>query len=138
MASFVVMPKCDQEMAFGEILAWKKTEGERVAEGETIFDFKTGTTIAAVAAASNSVVLAIMVHPGAKVPVDMPVAILGEYGEPIGVMMAEARKRLGKLMIFDAITGATEKMKAQIPLDELPCTPPDHHPAVLDNAAKKK
>ena len=137
MASFVFMPKLDPEMDYGEILAWQKSEGDMIHNGETLLNFKTGGTIAAVNTVVDGVLLAILVRPGTKVPVNMPIAILGDYGEPVHPMMAEARERLGGLMLFDAITGATEKMKFEIPLDELHCVPPDKHPDLNTNKKKK-
>ena len=112
MAVFVKMPKLTSDMDHGEILAWHKTEGDMARKGEVLCHVQHNHAVAAVEAAADGAVLAIMVWPGPKVPVDMPIAILGEYGESIGPMMAEARQLLGNLMQADAVTGATEKFKA--------------------------
>lgn len=133
MASFVIMPKLDVDMNHGQILAWQKSEGEMLSKGETLLTLKIGATIAAVNVAVDGVLLAILVNPGALVPVGMPLAILGEYGEAVHPMMVEARKLLGELIVCDAVTGATEKMKAEIPLEELHCVPPANHPGVKAN-----
>lgn len=83
MADIVTMPKLGFDMAEGTLARWVKIEGETVAKGDVLAEIETDKATVEVEANFAGVVLRQLVDQGAVVPVNTPIAVIGQPGEPI-------------------------------------------------------
>ena len=94
MAEFVIMPKLGFNMDQGQLVGWRKKEGETIEKGEVIFEITTDKTNMEIESTISGVVLKILVEAGETVPVTLPIGIIGKTGEDISGMIAEANALL--------------------------------------------
>ncbi len=117
MAEVIIMPKLGFNMDEGELVAWHKKVGDTVKKGELFFEINTDKTTMPIEAASDGVVLKIMVEEGATVEVFTPVAVVGEAGE-------DPEEALAAGVVTASVDGKvdtsaeTEKETAQAPAKE--------------------
>ena len=78
MKHTVVMPKLGLTMVEGKVIKWIKNEGERVKEGETLFQVETEKVEMEIEAQTSGILERIIVHEGSTVPVGEPVAIIDQ------------------------------------------------------------
>ncbi|WP_068268495.1 dihydrolipoyl dehydrogenase [Caviibacter abscessus] len=83
MATEVIMPKLGVDMQEGQILEWKKKEGDRVEEGEILLEIMSDKTNMELEAETSGVLLSILKGDGETVPVTEVIAYIGEQGEQI-------------------------------------------------------
>ncbi len=83
MAQFLVMPKFGQATEESTIVKWRVREGDAVRKGDIVFEIETDKATMEVESFFEGTVLKIIVPEGETVPVQSPVAILGQPGEPI-------------------------------------------------------
>ncbi len=81
MKHTVVMPKLGLTMVEGKVIKWIRSEGERVKEGEPLFEIETEKVEMEIDAETSGILEKIIVHEGSTVPVGEPVAIV-EQAEP--------------------------------------------------------
>ncbi len=86
MAEFIVMPKMGLTMTEGVLTNWKKSEGDQVNKGDTLFDVETDKLTNAYEAKTSGILLKILVSEG-TVKVLEPVAIVGSADEDITVLL---------------------------------------------------
>jgi len=84
MATTIVMPQLAETMEKATIVQWLKQVGDEVAEGEAIIEITTDKVDVEVESPASGVLLKIMADAGDEVPIEEPVAILGEAGEAVG------------------------------------------------------
>ena len=84
MATTIVMPQLAETMEKATIVQWLKQVGDEVAEGEAIIEITTDKVDVEVESPASGVLLKIMADAGDEVPVEEPVAILGNAGEAVG------------------------------------------------------
>jgi pyruvate dehydrogenase E2 component (dihydrolipoamide acetyltransferase) len=89
MAVPILVPKATITMEEGKLLSWLKSEGERVAKDDLIFELETDKAIVEVPAPADGILLKILRASGAVRP-DAVVGWIGEAGERIA---AEERVR---------------------------------------------
>ncbi len=95
----ITMPQAGQTMEEGTLLAWRKSEGERVRKGEILFEIETDKANIEVEAPESGVLKRILCPQGTIVPVLAPVAILAESaGEETTRAEAEASAELRALL----------------------------------------
>jgi len=82
-------------MDVGELVKWRKAEGDTVKKEDVVFEIQTDKTTMEIESTISGVLLKILVEEGQTVPVIMPVCIVGEAGEDISAMIAEAGGKLG-------------------------------------------
>ncbi|HEY8732068.1 MAG TPA: dihydrolipoamide acetyltransferase family protein [Candidatus Limnocylindria bacterium] len=85
----VIMPKLGLTMDEGRLIAWHKAEGDRVTEGEVLFEVETDKAAMEVPATTSGFVRRLLAKPEDMVPVAMTVAIITstsdeEFGDPAG------------------------------------------------------
>lgn len=85
MAVEIIMPKLGVDMQEGEIIEWKKQEGDFVNEGDVILEMMSDKTSMELEAEESGVLLKIVHGNGATVPVTEVIAYLGAEGESIEV-----------------------------------------------------
>ena len=90
MAVEVIMPKLGVDMQEGEILAWKKQEGDTVQEGDILLEIMSDKTNMEIEAEDSGVLLKIVHSDGDVVPVTQPIAYIGEPGEVVEEAVAGA------------------------------------------------
>ncbi|MDP9319500.1 MAG: 2-oxo acid dehydrogenase subunit E2 [Chloroflexota bacterium] len=72
----VIMPKLGLTMDEGRLIAWHKNEGDRVAEGEVLFEVETDKAAMEVPATTTGFVRRLLAKPDDMVPVATDVAII--------------------------------------------------------------
>lgn len=83
MAVEIIMPKLGVDMQEGEILEWKKAEGDSVNEGDILLEIMSDKTNMEIEAEDSGVLLKI-VHPaGDVVPVTEIIGYIGAEGEAV-------------------------------------------------------
>ncbi|MBI3151708.1 MAG: 2-oxo acid dehydrogenase subunit E2 [Chloroflexi bacterium] len=105
MAETINMPKLGFDMAEGLLVRWVKQVGEQINEGDVLAEIETDKATVEVESSASGVVLQLIVDQGTMVPVNAPIAVVGEKGEKVDVA---------------APTAESGKQKA----DEKPAAPP--------------
>ncbi len=90
MATKVTLPLLGQTMEEGTIIKWFKKEGERVEKEEPLLEVMTDKANMEVESPESGVLLKIVAQEDETVPVKGLIAILGEPGEDISALLAEA------------------------------------------------
>jgi len=111
MADLIIMPKLGFNMAKGKLTRWLKQEGETIIKGEILFEIETDKTAMEIEATSSGTVLRLLGEVGEDIPVTLPIAIIGEPGENINALMAEAQTALGKEVTVQATKDTREERK---------------------------
>lgn len=106
MAEFIVMPKMGLTMTEGFLTNWRKSEGDTINAGETIFDVETDKLTNTYESKVSGVLRKILVNEG-TVSVLMPVAVIGTKDEDISSL------------IFQAGQGQTEQVKEETKTEAL-------------------
>ncbi len=83
MAEVVNMPRLGQSMEEGTILQWFKKEGDSVAQGEPLLEVMSDKANFEVEAPANGTLRRILAQVDENVPVNQPIAILGQLNESI-------------------------------------------------------
>lgn len=81
MAQPIMMPKFGQTVEEAEIVKWHKAEGDKVDEGEILFEIETDKATLEVESFHEGHLLKIFAREGDTVPVQSVVGYLGEPGE---------------------------------------------------------
>jgi len=77
MPEEITMPKLSDTMEEGTVLKWLKKEGDYVQQGEALFEVETDKAVMEVESFVSGVLSNILVQEGEKVPVGIPIAIIG-------------------------------------------------------------
>ncbi len=101
----VVMPKLGLTMTEATIVEWHKNDGDAVQKGETLFTLETEKTVLDIESPASGV-LHILVQAGENVPVQTPVATLGNAQGIVGTASSTA------VSLQDAIPIASPKARA--------------------------
>ncbi len=83
MAETVTMPKLGFDMAEGTLVRWVISEGEKVNKGDILAEIETDKATVEVEAPASGVLLQQLVEQGTVVPINTPIAIIGQAGEEI-------------------------------------------------------
>lgn len=83
MAETINMPKLGFDMAEGTLVRWVKDVGDAVNKGEVLAEIETDKATVEVESALSGTVLQLLVNQGDVVPVNAPIAIIGEAGEKV-------------------------------------------------------
>lgn len=96
MAKIIGLPKLSPTMEEGTIAAWVKKEGEDVDIDDLLAEVETDKATMEFRSFDKGVLLKILAPEGSTLAPDMPVAIIGQKGEDIAALIAEAEKRSGE------------------------------------------
>ncbi|WP_019313028.1 dihydrolipoyl dehydrogenase [Streptococcus mutans] len=83
MAVEIIMPKLGVDMQEGEIIEWKKQEGDEVKEGDILLEIMSDKTNMEIEAEDSGVLLKIVKGNGQVVPVTEVIGYIGAAGETI-------------------------------------------------------
>ncbi|MCB5091627.1 dihydrolipoyl dehydrogenase [Streptococcus mutans] len=90
MAVEIIMPKLGVDMQEGEIIEWKKQEGDEVKEGDILLEIMSDKTNMEIEAEDSGVLLKIVKGDGQVVPVTEVIGYIGAAGETIETNAAPA------------------------------------------------
>ncbi len=90
MATKVVMAQLSPTMEEGKLLEWKVAEGDTIEASDLLAEIETDKANMDIEALGGGVVLKILVQAGETVPVGALIGIIGEEGEDISALLAEA------------------------------------------------
>jgi pyruvate dehydrogenase E2 component (dihydrolipoamide acetyltransferase) len=96
MATLIVMPRLSPTMEEGVLAKWLKKEGDKINPGDLIAEVETDKANMDFPLEDEGVLLKLLVGAGETVKLGAPVAILGEKGEDISELLAEAKGGAGK------------------------------------------
>src|SRR5688572_22675025 len=77
----VIMPQMGESIAEGTITKWMKKVGDSVQRDEPLFEISTDKVDAEIPAPASGVLKEIRVEPGATVPINTVVGVIGAEGE---------------------------------------------------------
>jgi pyruvate dehydrogenase E2 component (dihydrolipoamide acetyltransferase) len=83
MAETINMPKLGFDMAEGLLVRWVKQVGENINKGDVLAEIETDKATVEVESQFTGVVLQHIAEQGTMVPVNAPIAVVGEAGEVI-------------------------------------------------------
>jgi len=83
MVQTVIMPKLGQTVEESTVLKWHKHEGDLIKKGEILFEIETDKAVLEIESFFEGTLLKIVVAEGQTVPVSVPVAFIGQPGDPI-------------------------------------------------------
>ena len=83
MAETINMPKLGFDMAEGLLVRWVKQVGENINKGDVLAEIETDKATVEVESSASGVVLQLIVDQGTMVPVNAPIAVVGQAGEVV-------------------------------------------------------
>lgn len=92
MATPITMPKLGLSMKTGTISKWLKNEGDKIKKGEFIVEITTEKIKNKVESKAEGVMLKIVTPEGTMLPVGALICVIGEAGEDIASIIADAAK----------------------------------------------
>lgn len=95
MAEVVLMPKLSDTMTEGVVAEWHKKVGDQVESGELLAEIETDKATLEFESFYDGVLLHIGIQKGESAPVNNVLAIIGEKGEDVDAILAEAEKDKG-------------------------------------------
>ena len=96
MPETINMPKLGFDMAEGTLIRWVKQVGENINKGDVLAEIETDKATVEVESPASGVVLQHMVDQGAVVPVNAPIAVVGNAGEKVDAPSAAPQKTESK------------------------------------------
>jgi len=138
MAEIINMPKLGFDMAEGVLVRWVKQVGEPVNKGEVLAEIETDKATVEVESHFSGVVLQHLVDPGASVPVNDPIAMVGEEGEKVEVAKGGKKKEeIGtEEMVVPSASGTMPTQPTSAPVSQ-EVIPPDSGNIKASPLAKK-
>lgn len=111
MAVEVIMPKLGVDMQEGQILEWKKKEGDVVKEGDILLEIMSDKTNMELEAEASGTLLKILKGDGETVPVTEVIAYIGEAGENVG---SEAPSKKVEEKVAEPVTKETSALTEDV------------------------
>ncbi len=141
MPKIIEMPKLSDTMTEGTLAKWTVKEGDAVAIGKVIADIETDKATMEYASPFEGVLHKIVIQPGAKVPLNAPIAVLLEEGEAapanLDELIAQAQAAAAPVAQKKSPAATTQAVAASGP--RLPLAPrPVRRSATADNGARVK
>ncbi len=126
MAQIVDMPQLSDTMREGVLRKWRKNEGEHVKPGELFAEVETDKATMDWEAYDEGTLLKKLIADGATVPVGTPIAILGNPGEDIAALVAEAATRTAAKKSGTAAATKATVAPAPVPTPQVSLPQPDN------------
>lgn len=115
MASIVIMPKQGLQMTEGIINHWFKKEGDKVTEGEPLFEMETDKLSIEIDANASGTLLKIIHPEGSTVEITRAIAIIGNPGEPLPDWEQPDQAKSSAAAVTEAGTAAASAAAAAQP-----------------------
>jgi len=124
MATKIVMAQLSPTMEEGKLLEWKVAEGDSVEASDLLAEIETDKANMDIEALGGGVVLKILVQAGATVPVGALIGIIGEAGEDISALLAEAEAAASGTPVEAAPVEAAPALDEPVVPPAPPAAPP--------------
>ena len=111
MAEVISMPKLGFDMAEGTLVRWVIMVGQAASKGDVLAEIETDKATVEVETAQEGVILRHLVQEGAIVPVNTPIAVIGQAGEEVN---------LDALGVGETETSTVEESEVPEPASRLP------------------
>ncbi|VTS16025.1 dihydrolipoamide acetyltransferase [Streptococcus pseudoporcinus] len=123
MAVEIIMPKLGVDMQEGEIIEWKKQEGDTVNEGDILLEINSDKTNMEIEAEDAGVLLKILRHEADLVPVTEVIGYIGAEGESVDtIASSEKATEIPAPHSADAAPTVAPKEAVERPAVEVPAT----------------
>ena len=119
MATPITMPKLGLTMKTGTISKWMKNEGDRVKKGEYLLEVTTEKITNKIESKADGVLLKIVAPKGSKLPVGALIGVIGEAGEDITSIIAEAAAKGPAVAKPGAAKGETGAVRPAVSAEAL-------------------
>ena len=128
MAEIVYMPKLSDTMVEGVVAGWNKKVGDTIKEGEILAEIETDKATMEFESFYDGVLLHIGVETGNAAPVNSVLAIIGQPGEDVSALLANA----GAPAVAETAAPVAEEVKAAPAAESKPTPAPvvENKPAV--------
>ena len=127
MAVEIIMPKLGVDMQEGEIIEWKKQEGDPVNEGDIILEIMSDKTNMEIEAEDSGILLKIVHGDGEVVPVTVVIGFIGAQGEVVDTSASAVSKEVAEVAVEENSHPSTPKAPpipiVTIPEGEVRATP---------------
>jgi pyruvate dehydrogenase E2 component (dihydrolipoamide acetyltransferase) len=90
MAKILDMPKLSPTMEEGVLSAWHKKEGDEIGVDDLLAEVETDKAMMEFRSFDKGTLLKILVPPGTQVKLGQPVAVIGQRGEDVSALAAQA------------------------------------------------
>src|SRR5688572_24300798 len=91
MAQIIGLPKLSPTMEEGVLVRWVKKEGDQVSPGDLVAEVETDKANMDFNIEDEGTLLKLLAKEGDTIKLGAPVAILGNPGEDVGALVAEAK-----------------------------------------------
>ncbi len=132
MAETINMPKLGFDMAEGLLVRWVKQVGEQINKGDVLAEIETDKATVEVESSVSGTVLQLIVDQGTMVPVNAPIAVVGEAGEKVESQPVDS----GPKAATPAATPAPQSAPAPAPVAQT-ASAPSAGPVKASPLAKK-
>lgn len=92
MAETINMPKLGFDMAEGLLVRWVKQVGDNINKGDVLAEIETDKATIEVESPASGVILQFIVDQGSIVPVNAPIAVVGQAGEKVEAVESGKKK----------------------------------------------
>ena len=130
MAETIIMPKLGFDMAEGTLVRWVKQVGEDIKKGDVLAEIETDKATVEVESSATGVVLQHIVDQGTSVPVNAPIAVVGQADEKIEAA-APAKEEPAKKKPEAKAAEKPEATKEAAAPAAIPATSPTTAPALM-------
>ena len=134
MAETINMPKLGFDMAEGLLVRWVKQVGEQINKGDVLAEIETDKATVEVESSVSGTVLQLIVDQGTMVPVNAPIAVVGEAGEKVESQPADSGPKAAASA--PAATPAPQSAPAPAPVAQT-ASAPSAGPVKASPLAKK-
>jgi pyruvate dehydrogenase E2 component (dihydrolipoamide acetyltransferase) len=136
MAVLVQLGQLSPTMSEGVLAKWRVEEGAKVQPGDILAEVETDKAVMELEAFDRGVLLRRLVGEGAKLPVGAPIGIIGQPGEDVSALVAQAGAAVGKAAREAAPAVSERPMQSTRPsAAPAPAAHPAPHPAAAAPAA---
>ena len=112
MAVEIIMPKLGVDMQEGEIIEWKKQEGDEVKEGDILLEIMSDKTNMELEAEDSGTLIKIVRGNGETVPVTEIIGYLGQAGETVDLAASSPAPASGEAEAEQATAAVEEAAPA--------------------------
>jgi len=102
MAEVIKMPKMSDTMEEGVIATWLKKVGDKVKAGDILAEVETDKATMELESYQDGTLLHIGIKEKESVPVDGIIAIIGNKGEDISMLLSESNRKISKTVENEA------------------------------------
>lgn len=119
MATPILMPKLGLSMKTGTISKWMKNEGDKVKKGEYLLEVTTEKITNKIESKVDGILLAITASKGSVLPVGALICVIGEAGEDIASIIAEASAKAPAAGKPGAAKSASHVVRPKLSAEEI-------------------